>query len=95
MIFNLTYGLFFQELWGPDYSSVYAATMSYNRFSFLLSHLRLDDAQVREEAKKHDKFAAARKVKKITFFFELQPFCLLITIILFGSEVPNSGIDIF
>jgi hypothetical protein len=53
----------FQELWGPDYSSVFSATMSYNRFVFLLSHLRLDNAAVCEEARKHDKFAAARKVE--------------------------------
>jgi hypothetical protein len=58
----------FQELWGPDYSSVFAATMSYNRFSFLLSHLRLDNAAIREEARRHDKFAAARIVEKIFEF---------------------------
>jgi hypothetical protein len=34
--------------------------MSFNRFKFLMSHVRLDDVTVREEAKKHDKFAPAR-----------------------------------
>ncbi len=35
--------------------------MAYNRFAYLLSHIRLDDAAVREEARLHDKLAAARK----------------------------------
>jgi hypothetical protein len=65
----------FQELWGPDYSPVFAATMSYNRFVFLLSHLRLDNAAVREEARRHDKFAAARYLyeffKNRTLYFTL------------------------
>lgn len=67
---------FSQELWGTDYSSVFAATMSYNRFVFLLSHLRLDDAAVREEARKHDKFAAARKIVNSIRFLQFLYFCL-------------------
>jgi hypothetical protein len=34
--------------------------MAYNRFAFLLSHLRLDNIMEREEARLHDKFAPAR-----------------------------------
>lgn len=51
-----------KQLWTSNYSPVFAATMSANRFSFLLSHLRLDDRSVRDEAKLHDKFAAAREL---------------------------------
>jgi hypothetical protein len=36
--------------------------MSCLRFKFLLSHLRLDDRSVRDEARRHDKFAAAREI---------------------------------
>jgi hypothetical protein len=32
-----------KQLWTSNYSSVFAATMSYHRFAFLLSHLRMDD----------------------------------------------------
>ena len=52
--------VFVQELWGGDYSAVFTATMSNERFRFLLSHLRLDDVRVRAAAKKKDKFAPAR-----------------------------------
>jgi hypothetical protein len=34
--------------------------MSYNRFAFILSHLRMDKIAEREEIRKHDKFALAR-----------------------------------
>jgi hypothetical protein len=34
--------------------------MSFNRFAYLLSHLRLDDKTQREELRPHDKFAPAR-----------------------------------
>jgi hypothetical protein len=34
--------------------------MSYNRFAFLLSHLRLDNIAELEEARLRDKFAPAR-----------------------------------
>jgi hypothetical protein len=36
--------------------------MSSLRFKFLISHLRLDDKARREEARVHDKFAAAREI---------------------------------
>jgi hypothetical protein len=49
-----------KQLWTSNYSPVFAATMSANRFTFLLSHLRLDDIAVRDEARLRDKFAAAR-----------------------------------
>jgi hypothetical protein len=39
---------------------VYGAAMSYNRFAYLLSHIRLDDKTKRDEARIHDKFAPAR-----------------------------------
>jgi hypothetical protein len=32
------------------------------RFKFLLSHLRFDNAGIREQAKKRDKFAPAREI---------------------------------
>lgn len=51
-----------KQLWTSNYSPVFAAAMSYNRFCFLLSHLRLDDASLRREARLHDKFAAARQI---------------------------------
>jgi hypothetical protein len=54
--------VFSQELWAGDANPVFGATMSLNRFRFLLSHLRFDDITVREEARKHDKFCAAREV---------------------------------
>lgn len=36
--------------------------MSCNRFKFLLAHLRLDNRAERDQARLHDKFAAAREV---------------------------------
>jgi hypothetical protein len=36
--------------------------MSCQRFKFLLAHLRLDNKALREEARRHDKFAAAREI---------------------------------
>jgi hypothetical protein len=70
----------FQELWGPDCPPVFGATMAYNRFAYLLSHIRLDDSTVREEARRHDKFAAARKSEMEKFLscpFALIYCCLL------------------
>jgi hypothetical protein len=83
----------FQELWGPDFSSVFAATMSYNRFVFLLNHLRLDNASAREEARKHDKFAAARKVKKILVAVFLVP--LIIEIVFETGECKYLELETF
>ncbi len=51
-----------KQLWTSNYSPVFAATMSYHRFSFLLSHLRMDDIAERDQARQRDKFAAARKL---------------------------------
>ncbi len=34
-----------KQLWTPNYSPIFAATMSHHRFAYLLSHLRLDDRQ--------------------------------------------------
>jgi len=53
---------YLQELWGEEYGPVYAATMGKKRFQFLLSHLRMDDIDVRVDGKKHDKFQLARDV---------------------------------
>jgi hypothetical protein len=44
---------------------VFGATMSCNRFQFLLSHLRFDDITIRTEAREHDKFCAARVVLEL------------------------------
>jgi hypothetical protein len=52
-------------LWTSNYSPVFAATMSYHRFSFLLSHLRLDNKDLRAEARQRDKFAAAREILEL------------------------------
>ena len=49
-----------QDLWANDDYPMFGATMSHNRFQFLLSHLRIDNAALHHEAVKHDKFAAAR-----------------------------------
>lgn len=51
-----------QQLWTAEWSPVYAATMSIQRFKFLLSHIRFDDINLREEACSHDKFAPAREI---------------------------------
>lgn len=60
-----------QELWGRDAAPVFGATMSYNRFAYLLSHLRLDRITERAEARLHDKFAPARysSVQNYTRYF--------------------------
>jgi len=49
-----------KQLWSIHYSPVFAATMSLNRFVFLLSHLRLDHKPSRDSTR--DKFAAAREI---------------------------------
>lgn len=43
-----------------------------NRFAFLLSHLRLDDIDLRATNKKHDKFAPARYQYLIGTLLSLQ-----------------------
>ncbi len=48
------------QLWSIHFSPVFAATMSQNRFSFLMSHLRLDHKPTRDITR--DKFAAARQI---------------------------------
>jgi hypothetical protein len=48
------------QLWSIHFSPVFAATMSQNRFSFLMSHLRLDHKPTRDISR--DKFAAARQI---------------------------------
>ena len=48
------------QLWSVHYSPVFGATMSQNRFEFLLSHLRLDNKASRDTNR--DKFAAARQL---------------------------------
>lgn len=52
-------------LWTSNYSPIFAATMSYHRFSFLLSHMRLDNRDLRHEARERDKFAAARELLEL------------------------------
>ena len=42
-----------RELWSGNYSPVFIAAMSNNRFSYLLSMLRLDDIAVRDEAERY------------------------------------------
>ena len=49
-----------QELWTRDAKPVYGACMSYNRFAYLLAHLRMDDRSQRDALRPHDKFAPAR-----------------------------------
>jgi len=39
-------------LWSGNYGEIFQATMSMNRFSYLLGMLRLDDIALREEAKR-------------------------------------------
>lgn len=57
-----------QVLWNRDAKPIYGATMSFNRFAYLLSHLRLDDKDTREERRAHDKFAPARFVALINSY---------------------------
>jgi len=52
----------YRELWSPMYSNIFNATMSMNRFGYLSSMLRLDNKELRAEARRHDKFAAAREM---------------------------------
>ena len=49
-----------KHLWGPDGHHGFAATMSMNRFAFLISLISFDDPNTREERKKSDKFAVMR-----------------------------------
>lgn len=51
-----------RELWSGNYSPVFNAVMSVNRFSYLLSKLRTDDKATRDERRNHDKFAACREL---------------------------------
>lgn len=52
----------FLELWTADGtgSEIFRATMSYNRFLFLLTAIRFDDKSTRRERKATDKLAAIR-----------------------------------
>jgi hypothetical protein len=54
-----------KQLWTSNYSPIFAATMSYHRFSYLLSHLRMDDRAKRDNARERDKFAAARELLEL------------------------------
>lgn len=53
-----------RELWASDGSGmpILRAAMSYKRFLFLLSNIRFDDKNTREERKKQDKLAAIRTI---------------------------------
>lgn len=51
-----------KELWTPNYSPVFAATMSENRFTFLQSHISFDNEATRPARFLKDKFAAAREI---------------------------------
>lgn len=52
-----------REMFSPKTASAfYRAAMSEDRFSFLVSCLRFDDRDTREERRKTDKFAAIRKI---------------------------------
>ena len=48
-----------RELWSGNYSPVFNAAMSINRFSYLLSMLRLDDITVRDESRRYLKPSVA------------------------------------
>ncbi len=54
--------IFLQLLWSRDAKPIYGATMSCRRFTYLLSHLRLDNKATRDVDKLRDKFAPAREV---------------------------------
>ena len=49
-----------QVLWSGNYSSVFEATMSLNRFRFLAANLRFDDQATRRIRWPGDRFAAMR-----------------------------------
>ena len=49
-----------RHLYGPDGHHAFGATMSMNRFNFVISVLSFDDPETREEQKKEDKFAVMR-----------------------------------
>lgn len=52
-----------EELWSKKYGPpIFRATMTKNRFSFLIRCLRFDDKNTRVERKKKDKFAAVRNL---------------------------------
>lgn len=54
----------FHELWVPDGTGLdlFAACMSYNRFLFILSKIRFDDKETRDERRISDKMAAVREM---------------------------------
>nr|CAH7753487.1 unnamed protein product [Callosobruchus chinensis] len=52
-----------EELWSKQYGPpIFRATMSKNRFNFLIKNLRFDDKTSRNERKELDKFSAIRKI---------------------------------
>nr|CAI5836574.1 unnamed protein product [Callosobruchus analis] len=52
-----------EELWSKQYGPpIFRATMSKNRFSFLIKNLRFDDKTTRNQRKELDKFSAIRKI---------------------------------
>lgn len=51
------------ELWSKKYGPpIFRATMSKNRFSFLIKNLRFDDKTTRNQRKENDKFCAIRDI---------------------------------
>lgn len=51
------------DIWSATFGPpIFRATMSKNRFEFLVNCLRFDDKTTREERKKEDKFAAIRQI---------------------------------
>ena len=54
-----------RRLWGKDGPSVFAATMSSDRFVFLNSNMSFDDKETREDRWKSDRFAAIREIFEI------------------------------
>ncbi|XP_020289691.1 uncharacterized protein LOC109857612 isoform X2 [Pseudomyrmex gracilis] len=50
------------EMWSNLGSPIYRATMSQNRFKFILSCLRFDDQRTRRERRTDDKFAPIRDI---------------------------------
>lgn len=52
-----------EELWSKKYGPpIFRATMSKNRFSFLIKNLRFDDKATRNQRKESDKFCAIRDI---------------------------------
>ena len=56
---TLSINKLFSEKYGPP---IYAATMSRNRFVFLLKHICFDDERTRDERWNEDRFAAIREL---------------------------------